>query len=508
VVVEGRDSLVGEVSRDAKVFGAGSDNEHLNAPQGLACDSAGRLYVADHGNNRIQVFSAEGKYLKTIPIQEPQEISIHPTTGEIYALSFRHRNQFGGVDGKETLTLRKLGPLDNPVELMRRTFPAVIPGDPRDFGTLVPLLAVDGWGSETRVWLVHEIGVVRVYAERGGKWELFDDFEADVRRDGFTPFSMHSKKMGYINVDPVRGHVYRISTRTQLKRRIDPEEGKTWQVLDVGKLPRGVFDGGGPEEAVFGWNGLLYVRTLKYVARFNPDKFPASGPIVLDAECELPFDYGEQKHASQRKSEASALLRGVINIPWAQGGPNGYNNGLGVSTRGDVLILTENYQDMAAEWAATTKRGALGQNEVRSGVGATLFRLQDDPDRRGRQSSECRWPAAHRRQPGQVRRPGRQADGRLRCRGEAGPDSRPSTGLFGRWQRSNLGPEHVLECPRSGQPRLRRSSWRRLSLRLLPLPVRHRPLRADLHAARLRLPRAGGGHQRQQRLPDRPFWQR
>src|SRR5262249_10609399 len=155
-------------------------------------------------------------------------ISIHPKTGEIYVLCFRQRNQFGGVDNKETITLVKLGPLDNPDELMRQTFTATFPGDPRDFGLLVPLLAVDGWASTTRVWLVTEIGVIRVYNERGNRWELFDDFETDVRQAGFTPFSMHGKKMGYINVDPVRGHVYRISTRTQKKRRIDPEEGKTW----------------------------------------------------------------------------------------------------------------------------------------------------------------------------------------------------------------------------------------------------------------------------------------
>src|SRR5262249_46373261 len=131
VVVEGRDSLVGEVSRDAKACGAGSDKEHLNAPQGLACDPAGRLYVADPGNNRIQVFSPEGKYVRTIPVQEPQEIAIHPKTGEIYALCFR-RNPSGGVENKAAITLIKFGPLDNPVERMRQTFPAVIPGDPRE----------------------------------------------------------------------------------------------------------------------------------------------------------------------------------------------------------------------------------------------------------------------------------------------------------------------------------------------------------------------------------------
>ncbi len=31
---------------------------------GIACDSTGKVYVADNGNNRIQVFTAEGEFLK------------------------------------------------------------------------------------------------------------------------------------------------------------------------------------------------------------------------------------------------------------------------------------------------------------------------------------------------------------------------------------------------------------------------------------------------------------
>src|SRR5207247_10477424 len=97
--------------------------------------------------------------------------------------------------------------------------------------------------------------------------------------------------------------------------------------------------------------------------RFNPDKCPATGPIVLSAENELPFDYGQEKHAIDRKGEESAQLRGVIGVPWAQGGPNGYNNGLGVSPRGDVLILTENYLDFAAE-LANAKKGTTQETSA------------------------------------------------------------------------------------------------------------------------------------------------
>ena len=41
-------------------WNSGSDNGHFNEPRGLAFDSAGRLYVADAGNHRIQVFEMIG----------------------------------------------------------------------------------------------------------------------------------------------------------------------------------------------------------------------------------------------------------------------------------------------------------------------------------------------------------------------------------------------------------------------------------------------------------------
>ncbi len=394
VVVEGRDSFHGEVSRDPKKAGADNDNQHLNAPQGLACDSAGRLYVADHGNNRIQVLAPDGKHLKTIPVQEPQEIAVHAKTGEIYVLCFR-RNTENGVAHRDTITLIKFGPLDNPVERMRQAFTVEIPGDPREMGYPVPLLAVDAWAPETRVWLTHESGVVRVYGERGSKWELYDDFEADVRRDGFTPHAMHGKHHGYLCADPVRGHLYRISTRSR-KTRIDPEEGKTWQWLSVGGLAHSLEQSMLWEDAVVGWDGFLYTRTLKYIARFNPDKFPATGPIVLGADCEMPFDYGVERHTVVRKAEASAKLRGVIDVSWAMGGPNGYNNGIGVSTRGDVIILTENYANLAELLGGRTKavEGTLDNIERRGKEDlkdSNRYRPPQFPGRPGSGNFIWRW---------------------------------------------------------------------------------------------------------------------
>jgi DNA-binding beta-propeller fold protein YncE len=41
----------------------GSGQGEFNVPHGLAMDSAGRLYVADRANNRIQIFDQNGKFI-------------------------------------------------------------------------------------------------------------------------------------------------------------------------------------------------------------------------------------------------------------------------------------------------------------------------------------------------------------------------------------------------------------------------------------------------------------
>jgi DNA-binding beta-propeller fold protein YncE len=45
---------------------AGGSINYLNYPMGLALDAAGRVYVADNQNHRIQVFDSSGASLATI----------------------------------------------------------------------------------------------------------------------------------------------------------------------------------------------------------------------------------------------------------------------------------------------------------------------------------------------------------------------------------------------------------------------------------------------------------
>ena len=61
-------------------------------PSGITCDSAGKVYVADFGNHRVQVFIAEGKFLRMFgkcgkgrgELNWPTGITLDPSSKHVY----------------------------------------------------------------------------------------------------------------------------------------------------------------------------------------------------------------------------------------------------------------------------------------------------------------------------------------------------------------------------------------------------------------------------------------
>ncbi|GAG52249.1 unnamed protein product, partial [marine sediment metagenome] len=74
----------------------GSDNAHFSEAAAVACDTKGRVYVCDKMNNRVQVFTAEGKHAKTVPVKRPLLAQVHPKDDSLYVL------HFASVRGKVT----------------------------------------------------------------------------------------------------------------------------------------------------------------------------------------------------------------------------------------------------------------------------------------------------------------------------------------------------------------------------------------------------------------------
>jgi DNA-binding beta-propeller fold protein YncE len=78
-------SRVAKADKDGvwlKSFGEPGDKPgQLNTPHSIAVDAQNNVYVADRGNRRIQVFDADGKFLRQITIDVPAPADAHAAIG-------------------------------------------------------------------------------------------------------------------------------------------------------------------------------------------------------------------------------------------------------------------------------------------------------------------------------------------------------------------------------------------------------------------------------------------
>ena len=63
----------------------GREPGQFNTPHNIAIDRQNNVYVADRGNNRIQVFDRDGTYLRVILLNAPYDKTRHPVLGNLPA---------------------------------------------------------------------------------------------------------------------------------------------------------------------------------------------------------------------------------------------------------------------------------------------------------------------------------------------------------------------------------------------------------------------------------------
>jgi len=78
-------SRVAKIDKDGnwlKSWGEPGDGPgQFKTPHSIAVDAEGRVYVADRGNRRIQVFDGEGKFLRQITVDVPVDPDARPAIG-------------------------------------------------------------------------------------------------------------------------------------------------------------------------------------------------------------------------------------------------------------------------------------------------------------------------------------------------------------------------------------------------------------------------------------------
>src|SRR6185437_13133284 len=293
--------------------GAGSDADHFNVPTSVACDSQGRVYVSDCMNDRIQIFSPDGKLLKSVVTPKPVKVLVSPRNGQIWAFSW----PIVGVSNKIAKaaqfqwdkikpTLRRYGPFENPALISTQPLPLDI--NLTGFFLTGPLasVAVDWWAPTPTMWTVarkHNISRidiaylgtsvyekrdhdpwlndgVRLLVEKDGQWtvqrNLADDAKSAVVQIKPPDFARQR-----LVVNPLDEKLYVLEDSGFSKSfyripRIDPRTGK----IEMIEIP---FDA---EDICFDQQGLAYLRTDTLVARYDSRTWR-----------EVPWDYGEQHKA-------------------------------------------------------------------------------------------------------------------------------------------------------------------------------------------------------------------
>lgn len=313
----------------------------FNMPADVACDSQGRVYVADHLNDRVQVFSADGKRVKSIPIKRPAGIDVHHKTGEIFvfswALPLAGKTGFRGTgpslprkgEGETYFRLTKFSPLDEARELASWDL-RKLTGLKRTRASNIEIYArVDTWADPVRLWMTAPSWVspkrsrglgVRIFEREGDGWtagrDLLEDAAHAIQRVGPAAFNRQR-----IYVNPADGMLYLAEPDNshgcgfEQLLRIDPVTARIRQV----ELPMST------EDLAFDIQGHAYLRTSDMIVRYRSDNWR-----------EVPFDYGEgrKKLGFGDGKRRTRVISGAV-FPGNKGFHQG---GLHVSPSGHIVI--------------------------------------------------------------------------------------------------------------------------------------------------------------------------
>lgn len=262
---------------------AGDDDGHFNDPQGIATDAKGNLCVCDRGNNRVMLFSPEGKLLGKLAVAEPEQIAIHPKTGEVYIVS------------------RKAGKRVTETKLLK--FAPWSGGEAKEVarveGKTFDVIALDPQASPPRLWAALNMGYGKPMTlvpitDRGNQLEA----GAPANNQNGLSYPM------FLAADAARERAY-VTEFREIQKLLD---------LKTGRL--GFFKKG--NETALDRDGNVYLLTgyEMTLERYGPEGKPLPFPALGTHKIPLP-DYkskgpcvGLRGHAVARNGDIYVLRMG------------------------------------------------------------------------------------------------------------------------------------------------------------------------------------------------------
>lgn len=304
--------------------GDGDKENEFDGVASVACDSQGRVYVADYCNNRIQIFSEKGDFLKSIKFNNPHIIQVDPNNGDIYVSSWLCLLSEHAKDGPEKPTLTRLGNFDNPVIKSKFILPFIEYSKTVfmnhgnwmfynvhiDFFDKQPVIWVlpGRVGTNSELWMARglqvkttEASCMKLFIEDGKVLKKISDFgpiqTSTVKR--FVPPVIARQRL-FVNPKNEKLYVAEgdsgVMKSFQELVEIDPKTGK----VELIKLPFTT------EDLCFDHNGLVYLRTDLHIVRYDPQTWH-----------EIPFDYGIEldKVGFQGLGKINPPIISAINLP-------------------------------------------------------------------------------------------------------------------------------------------------------------------------------------------------
>ncbi len=306
----------------------GTDDTHFRIPSSVDTDAAGRLYVADYMNDRVQIYDPAGKHLKTLAVTEPAQVAVHRRTGEVYVFSYYINNKHfrrdrGARDMDASLT--RFGPFDKP-------------GAGERFAMPVPVqrAALDSFSDEPTIWVYAGNGRDRdaywraegfkLLRFKDGRLRVFADLGKRALQE--VPYTRRVTGTGRnLAVNPATGELYvgdgsaTMGFSWSRATKIDPASGQARAV----ELP---FD---TEQMAFDLDGMAYLRAKDKIVRYDPRSWH-----------EVPWDYGEQhKNVGVSVTEAkgpgkrTASATAALVTPQYEHAPQGV---FAISPTGQIVV--------------------------------------------------------------------------------------------------------------------------------------------------------------------------
>ncbi len=313
----------------------GSDDKSLNAPKGIDTDSKGRIYVGDSLNNRVQIFSPDGAYLKTIKIDRPRLIKVHPKTNAIYV------QHLGRVKGRTVSRITKFTSFDDPK------------AEYFIDGYSTSCMALDSWSRRPRIWVaggLHRQGswATALYEDRGPSVIILEDAGKEFKQ--LMSFDEVWKKAAgkaaalgrwsasvfdHIHCDPNREHAY---------YKVFRAPGCVFD-LETGEYLKTIHFPGGMNDIDFCKRGYMHCHFdpgffMPGVGRIDPDQqftHYATAQPPREMYREVPYDYGI---ATDKPRSWNWI--GAIPVK-DQPGAKYFQDGFGVNMRGEVAVQSNIY---------------------------------------------------------------------------------------------------------------------------------------------------------------------